>query len=385
MNPSDQNSNSKELTIKYNNVDFNRLTFTELKEGKYSKGQKNSYPKYNHPILGPNSPMFIQFPWLTVFTYGIPKIGEYIKTDDKRLFIKCPLDLQSSECNDFYNMFIKNLDEFMVSDNMKESLFGKKNSKYEYQQTFKVPKQKDDDDDDGDNKYKKKIKYPNPPYLKLNFDVTYPENNIKTVVYKSQGNSKREKLNGINTINDLEKIICWKCKIKPIVKLSKVWAQTVGTGKYGPEYGITFTIIKIEVEPPSDINMSDLYNRYLEHDTFIDDDDDNKVVESKSTDSKSINTKDNDASVRTAQIISDSDDSDESDTDVIESKQNKSDSDNDSDEEIKSVQPKKNIINEEIKSIKPKSKTKPKPIQIDEESEDEIKTPDKSIKNKSKK
>jgi len=354
------NTNSKELTTKYTNVDVDRLTFTELKEGKNSKGQKNAFPKYNHPITGSDSPLFIQFPWLMMTTYGIPKIGEYVKSDADRLYIKCPLDLNITENKDLYDNLIVKLDEYFSSDKIRNHLFGKKANKYDYNQLFKLPKLKDDDDEDS----KPKSNYPKPPFLKLKLDVSYPDNKIKTIVYKTLPDRGREKVTDIETINDLEKIICWKCKFKPIVKLSKIWAQTVGSGKYNPGYGATFTIIKVEVDMPNDNNINGIVNKYRDEDTFLEDDDNitlpNKVEKKSAT------------------IISDSEDSESSSDSEPIKKQIKiedNDSDNSDDEPV--------IISSPSKiDTKPKSKAK-KPL--DEESDEEIK-PAKNVKNtKSKK
>ena len=375
---SNSNSNSKELTTKYTNVDIDRLSFSELIEGKNSKGQKNAYPKYNHPTAGSDSPLFIQFPWLTMSTYGIPKISEFIKTDADRLYIKCPLDLNISENKDLYDNLIVKLDEFFSSDKLKNLLFGKKANKYDYNQLFKLPKVDDDDD-------KPKSKYPKPPFLKLKLDVSYPDNKIKTIVYKTLSNGGREKINDIETINDLEKILCWKCRFKPIVKLSKIWAQTVGSGKYGPGYGATFTIIKVEVDIPQDSNISGIVNKYLNEDTFLDDDSDNNTLSNiiiNKDNVKEDNVKD-DVKKKSAIIISDSENenSDDSDDNLSVKKQIPVDVDEvDSDDSDVSETP---IITTKSKpSVKPKSKVK-KPS--DEESEEEMK-PAKNVKNvKSKK
>jgi hypothetical protein len=266
-------SNSNDLTTMYTNVDISRLSFTELKEGKMSKGQKSAYPLYNHPSGGAESPLFIQFPWITMSSYGIPKIGEYVKSDSDRLYIKCPLDLSLPEINELYTNLIIKLDEHLSSDEVKTELFGKKASKYEYNPMYKTPRV-DDDEKPNSN--------PRLPFLKLKFDVSYPENNMKTKVFKTLSDGKREKLEDIITISDMEKVVCWKCRFRPIVRLSKVWAQTVGTGKYGPGYGATLTIIKIEVEPPSTNGLGLKYKKYQEEDTFLDETN-NKVELKKAT------------------------------------------------------------------------------------------------------
>ena len=374
---SNTNSKTKELTIKYTNVEMERLTFSELKEGKGSKGQKNAYPKYNHPSAGSNSPLFIQFPWLTLSTYGIPKIGEYIRTDADRLYIKCPLDISETLDKDLYDNLIVKLDNYLSSPEIREQLFGKKANNYDYNELYKIPKPTDEDS---------KSKYPKPPFIKLKLDVSYPDNNIKTIVYKTLSDGSREKINDIETISDLEKIICWKCKIRPIVRLTKVWAQTVGSGKSAPGYGATFTVIKVEVEAPSETNMYSLITQYQEDDTFIDDD--NTTVINNNTKPKT----------KIATIVSDSDDSDDSENfeednlDTIIPNHTDAKNvqqiiqDDESEEEIKPVKGvkaknkplvvKDEESDEEVKPVK--TKTKSKPV-VESESEEEIK-PAKNVK-----
>lgn len=361
-------TNSNELTTMYTNVEVNRLSFTELKEGKNSKGQKAAYPLYNHPSAGADSPLFIQFPWINMSTYGIPKIGEYVKTDSDRLYIKCPLDLSLSEVNDLYTNLIVKLDDYLSSEQVKDKLFGKKALKYEYNPIFKTPRINDDDDEEI---VKPKSTSPKPPFLKLKFDVSYPDNNMKTKVFKTLPDCKREKLDDIITISDMEKIVCWRCRFRPIVRLSKVWAQTVGTGKNGPGYGVSLTIIKIEVEPPSNNGLSLKYTKYQGEDTFLEDD-------SKSFKNPKVELK------KTPQIV-DSDESDEESIPVSKKRTPIVNSDDEDNKKTKTISKKSTQIVEsesDEETIKPKTVKKPTQIvESEEESEEEIK-PVKQVKNR---
>ena len=71
-------SNSTSLTTKYSDFEADRLTFTDYEDNERSKGQRIAYPRYNHPALGPNQALFLQGPWIQMFTYGIPTLGEYL-------------------------------------------------------------------------------------------------------------------------------------------------------------------------------------------------------------------------------------------------------------------------------------------------------------------
>ena len=327
----------------YNEVDSTKFSFTDLKENKYAKGKKNAFvEKYHHPSKGDinGTNFYIQFPWLNLFTYGIPKIGydNYVKSDADRLFIKCPLDLTNPEINNLYENFIVKLDNLLGSDEFKTKLFGKKASKYEYNTIFRTPKIVDEEDDNV-----KKKNSPKPPFIKLKFKTTL-EHNIKETIFRD---INKDIIKDINTISEVEKYICWKCEFRPMLRLSKIWAQTVGTGKNGPGYGATFIIEQIQVKPPLYNNV--LSNKNHEY-TFLDTDNDNIKLNKKN-------------------YIKD----EESDSDAKPSNKPTPilDSDNESDNEQTSLNPIKiDSDNESDEDIKPQPNKKPTPIL---DSDDEIK------------
>ena len=337
----------------YNEVDSTKFSFTDLKENKYAKGQKNAFvEKYHHLSKGDinGSNFYIQFPWLNLSTYGIPKIGDFIKSDSERLYIKCPLDLSNPETNNLYENFIVKLDNLLSSDEFKNKLFGKKASKYEYNPIFKTPKIVDEEDDNVEKKNN-----PKQPFIKLKFKTTL-EHNIKETIFRD---INKDIIKDINTISEVEKYICWKCEFRPMIRLSKIWAQTVGTGKNGPGYGATFIIEQIQVKPPLYNNV--LSNKNHEY-TFIDNDNIklNKKIHIKDEESDS----DAKPSKKPTPIL---DSDDESDNERISSNNLsnpiKIDSDNESDEDVKPVatnKPSKKPTpildsDEEIKSVKKKN------------------------------
>ncbi len=134
---------AKEMTTNFSDVDVSRLNFTDLEENQRSKGQKIAYPRYDHPQTGADSPLFIQFPWIALDSYGIPKLGEFYTDDTQRSFVKIPLDQSNSEIQQFSNM-LKEIDAKLGSDEFKEKMFGAKASKYEYQPIFREPQEEDD-------------------------------------------------------------------------------------------------------------------------------------------------------------------------------------------------------------------------------------------------
>jgi hypothetical protein len=146
-------------------------------------------------------------------------------------------------------------------------------------------------------------------------------------------------------------------RVRPIGKPVKLWAQA--PNKKDPTYGLTFKMVKVEVEPP--LNKSSNYKKYLETETFLDSDDDSDTkvetkvaakvaaVESDSSDSES--------DVKPKQAAPESDD-DESDDEVVQpvkktaSKVVEVASDSDSEEEV--VKPVKKAP---VKAVKTKKAT----------------------------
>ncbi len=266
---------AKEMTTNYSDVDVTRLGFTDLEENTRSKGQKIAYPRYDHPSHGSDSPLFIQFPWVNLNSYGIPRLGEYYSDDSQRAFVKIPLDQSIPEVKQFSEL-LQAIDEKLGSDEFKEKMFGAKASKYEYQPIYRLPQEEDEDAKKDPNK---KDYGPRHPYMKLKIDTTYPENKVKSIVFTSipgaNGKRTRTKVEGISTVDDIASHICFMSKIRPIGRPVKLWAQA--PNKKDPTYGLTFKMAKVEVEPPSKSNSN--VKQYLESDAFLDSDDESETIE----------------------------------------------------------------------------------------------------------
>lgn len=262
-----------EMTTKFTEVDVSRLNFTEFEENQRSKGQKISYPRYTHPENGSEVPLFIQFPWIDMKSYGVPKIGEFYSDDSQRSFVKIPLDQSISEIKQLSDM-LRQIDEKIGSDEFKEKMFGAKASKYEYQPIFRLPQEEDEDT----KKEAKKDYGPKHPYMKLKIDTSYPDNQVKTIIFNSvlkDGKRVRTKVDGVKSIDDFASHICWMSRVHPVVRPVKLWAQA--PNKKDPTYGLTFKIAKTEVEPPSKTNSN--VKQFLESDAFLDSDEESDTIE----------------------------------------------------------------------------------------------------------
>ena len=315
-------SNKKTLTTKFTDFEAKRLTFTDLEENERSKGQLIAYPRYDHPTLGDGSALFLQAPWMEIFTYGIPSLGEYYSDDSQRAFIKIPIDMKNPEVELMVKEFQK-VDEELGSDEFMQRSFGKKASKYKYQPIIRESQE----DDEGNVK---------PAYMKLKLDTSWPDGNVKTELYKSELVDKKRvrELVSATTVTEVAKYLSYMTKYKPIFRPVKMWAQNQKMPK--PEYGVVFKLLKVEFEPNSSTNNS--YSDYMTGDAFIDDEDEeesSQVVKEDKNEEKTVFQKTESKAKSTKkveeEVEEDSDDDDDSSDD------DDSEDDSDSEEAPKKV------------------------------------------------
>lgn len=264
------NNKAKELTVNYSDVEVARMSSTDLEENERSKGQKIAYPRYDHPTLGPNQALMVQFPWIRLETYGVPRAGEYYKNDSDRAFVKVPLNTSVSEVQSLVEK-IKEIDAYFSSEEFASKLLGKKWNKYTYQPIYRESTVTQDDDSEDEGKSKKKSTLPKFPYLKLKVDTEYGSGAIKTKVFRSEMvNDKRQRteVTDMATLDDFARVVSFQSNFRPIVRLVKFWAQPLT--KKDPTWGATLKIVKTEVEPSAKGNS--LYKDYMNSDAFLDSD-----------------------------------------------------------------------------------------------------------------
>ena len=297
---------AKNLTTKYDHFEADRLSFTTLEENERSKGQKIAYPRYNHPSLGEGQPLFLQGPWMTMYNYGVPTLGEYYKEDKDRAFVKVPLDMTDPEVAKMVEEFTK-IDEVLGAESFKKENFGKYAKKYEYQSIVRTPPTDEDEE------------VTRPPYMKLKLDLTWPDSNVKTEVFSSElldsGKRQRKKLE-VETVTDFASHMPYMCKFRPVFRPVKMWAHQ--SKMKDPGYGIVFKLIKVEVEPSN--NANSVYQNYLQGDVFVDDEEDDVPTQSVSA---------TPAQKATAPTVAKDEDSE----DESEDSESSDSSDDDSDEE----------------------------------------------------
>ena len=253
---------SKQLTTSIETFEPKRLTVTDFKENERSK-QKMAWLRYNHPALGEDTTLMLQTPWITLTSGGIPRFNpDYHKNDRDRAFMRLPM----VEGTEFFKKMTK-LDSQFTSDEFKKEKFGKYWKKFTMYPQVRIPE--DDPDDDRD---------PLPPSMKLKFDLAWNEEDadacdIKTQVFlsKTDENGKRERTPAKSgTIADMEQLVRLGSKLRLIIRPVKVWYSAK------KEYGVTWKIMKMEVEPSSSGNA--LMKAFYEADAFLDSDDEEEEV-----------------------------------------------------------------------------------------------------------
>jgi hypothetical protein len=344
-------SQSNEITTLYSKINPVHIYATDLEDNERSKGQKIAYPRFKDS----DKPIMIQCEWFELNSYGIPGVNEFFKEDSQRLFIKVPLDQSNPKVKEFSD-WLRNLDEHLNSESFKEKLFGNKKDKYQYQACFRLPQE--EDEDDKKKNLNKKDYGPKQPYMKIKIDTSYPDNKIKSPIFKSvmeNGVRVRTKVDNVNTIDDLQSHLCFLSKFRPIIRPVKFWAQA--PNKKDPMYGLTFKMIKAEFEPRLKNNSN--IQQFIESDIFLDEDVDEvqhvsptaskakpsakNIVEVDSDDSESDDEQPIKVASKSKVIDS------ESDEDVVKPKQVMTVADSDSDEDVK---PKKNITKKSSKTKK---------------------------------
>lgn len=259
---------TKEALVSFKDFEQSRLSF-EKNEPKVGDKQLRWNVHYDHPVKGKKQQLLLQFPWQKIFSYGVPTLGEYFKTDEDRAFLKFPIDLENKEMLTLYNELLE-LDKRMESLEVRTELFDNKKGKYVYVPICKTPTV--EEDYNGPEK---------PKFMKLKIALSYPEGNVVTKVYKSElvknenGEStrKREPVE-INTVTEFAETVKYMSNVRLIIRPAKVWAQKA-TQK-DPNYGITFKIFKVEVDKQ---NNSMSLQQYMD-DTFLDSDEENNNEDS---------------------------------------------------------------------------------------------------------
>ncbi len=266
ININKMSSTKKNNTIKYQDFTPSDLKFKKFDEPNFGKG-KDTKPS-SQLISFTEKEFDIQTPWIKLYTYGIPRLGQYYKTDSSRTFIKVPLNQDDSDVTEFLTK-MQGIDEYMKSKEFKTMQFGAKADKYNYINIVRFP----EEDEEEENK----SKYPKPPYMKIKIDLhwnpdTTAEPKIKTAVSTSilkDGVRVNENKN-IESMTEFADLVSYNSTIRMIIKPVKAWCEKKAkSGNSHMLYGVTFKLIKVQVEP----NMKANNLLSVDNSAFIDSDD----------------------------------------------------------------------------------------------------------------
>ena len=347
---------------RYKDIDFANVEVSELKTD--TDTQPLAYIRYNDTTLNTQTRLLLQTGRIKLTSGGIPKQGKFYETDDKREFIKTPLDPEQPACVELKN-HLEKADKFFGSSEMKKKLFGKHADKYQYSPCIKEVVEKEEDSEDENPKKKQdlnKKEYPRHDSCKMKL----------TIVVDGEGRTNRTKLLRYNagkkptpvtahTLADVCNHITFLSEVKYIFHYSKVWAnKSPSAGSKFKLYGVGFKLVVIEFSPS--VNKGGPSMNNIE---FLSSEEDDDAPTKKSSNAKL-------------------DDSDSDDGKKVQANA----ADSESEEELKpkkGLKPKAKVVDsdEESEELKPKKGLKPKAKVDDSESEEEIK-PKKGTKPKAK-
>nr|WBF70894.1 hypothetical protein [Megavirus caiporensis] len=381
--PTSSENNKKVKVFRYKNVDFKNVKVSDLKKG---EGQPLCYINYEDSQTDGEVKLIVQSGTIKLVDHGIPgKHEKYCPTDDKREFIKIPLDNSQPACVEL-RKHAEQADEFFGSNKMRKQIFKNRADDYQYQPIIRTPQEKDDDDDDDNNDNKKKSKENKVRYdfIKMKFNmIGDKENRVnKTKLIELKGDKKVPVK--ADTITEVANNIRFLSEIKFIFYYTKVWANTSKPQGGGKKlYGVGFKVMAITYTPSKGkgVNVDD-----IEFDS--DSDDDNEVVEKspKSKKNKLDDDDDDDDNKNDNNENDNNEENDDEEEEPVKTSSKKSKHKNDEEEEDDNEVEEKPTSKNKKSTKKPSKKSAKKVVseeEEEEEEEEEIKPKKRASKNKS--
>ena len=170
----------------------------------------------------------IRWPNTLLSHYGVPKVGQYFKTDSDRMFLQLPV-------NDELIAQLNILDEHLGNNAMKQHLFKAPGNTYEYSPLLR---------------YSSKG-----PYIKFKLEKDYESGDIETLVWHSQRwpNSgifptlpadikHTQSLIEINSVDEFSEAVPMNSNVMCLIRFVKIWVVN-------KKYGLTVKLIEINVLP----------------------------------------------------------------------------------------------------------------------------------------
>merc|ERR1711935_106877 len=292
-------------TVKFDKFNHKNLTFSEWN---IQNNRRNCYSRYESKENGPDTQLNLQLPWMNIFKYGMPNVGEYFATENDTAFIKMPLDLSNSEVKQVYDQMVS-FDKVMSGSKMKKHLFGPNPTNIQKHKYIPCVKNTDSTEDDS------------PPWMKFKLGLEWikdadPSDDkvVKTGVWESvkdtndpNGKKRIRTRKDVSSIPEFRNNVSYLSNVRIIIKPTKLWAMNEKLAE--PTYGVTWAMVKVEVEPRASNNSLDAYKN---NDTFIDSDDEDVPTSMSSSVVDNNNDVDNDSNDE-SEDDDDSDDDSESD------------------------------------------------------------------------
>ena len=264
-------------TITYKSFKLENLKLTTPEENKQNpdmtKNMLLSLPRYLKD--GKEVLPQIQSPWLKLSNYGIPgkmdRNGKLLLNaagnplNDRELGrLKVPFNLDDDDSKKFYELMTA-LDQKVEDD--REQIWGdkKKANIYKYVPLVRTPAENPDAPEDAPVK---------PDYFTAKFDFDYKDGKMKTAVYVNTDGDRTAV--ETPTLDDVKKYVRYKSECRLVFSLCKLYASKAADTDGKRKFGFGLKLKHIEVKP-SEISAQDEQDN-----AFVDEDDEDEVVERRS-------------------------------------------------------------------------------------------------------
>ena len=357
---------TKSTTVRLcKDIDVNKLIIGELINTQ-GGAQPLAFINYWDDIKNSEEKLVLQTGRIKIVSGGIPgHHDKYYATNDKREFIKIPIDREQAACVDLENG-LKKLDKYFGSNKFKKNFFGESADNFIYKPLVRTPPKKSAAFANKDKK--KETEKTTISYdfckVKLRVKIEEKERIINTIICKKTDSSK--KIIHARTIDDVFNEINFLSTVKLLIYVQKVWVNenpVEGTDKCA--YGIGLKATKIEFTPRERSGFN------AENVDFVSDDDDDEIDKKYKSNKVSKLDDDADEENETHNVI---------DEDIKPKKSSKKSVIDEDEEDIKPKKSSnKSVIDEDEEDIKPKKSSKKSTNDDDDNDEEDIK-PKKSSK-----
>lgn len=234
------------------------LEFTNLVSNKFLAGQLISQPLYRYPKVSIPADLVVRTPFVEMTQYGIPPISEFLNTEEKRAFVKIPLDPNQPEITNFIRLFEK-IDDYVIKH--KNEILGSAvdPDQYEYltcvKQPYTKPGTQDDDQNQDEfvanNKRKEKKKQTEFfRFVKLKLGINYTTKKITTHIFVRESMEDQPKKIEPKNMDDLmNNYLTLGSKIRMVVSVNRLWAQELKNDVRAQykQFGIVMRIQNMEI------------------------------------------------------------------------------------------------------------------------------------------